>query len=288
MNNPEKPNLFIIGAMKSGTSSLHAYLDEHPEICMSTEKEPGYFLDEFTWSKGGDWYLSLFGCTSDVRYMGESSTHYTKIPRFQGALDRLYDYNPDARLVYIMRDPIRRIISHYWHMVISHNESRDMFAAVQQDPHYRDVSNYVMQLKPYLDVFPGAQIYTMTFEALIADPSQQLRLLFDWLGVDPDFRPGNIGDKYNVGAKRFVKPRQSGLLNRFRFSPTWDKLSRFVPKPVRTLGSKMAVREYDRSSQPLEPVIEYLRPSQLEHTEQLTGLLGREFPEWTTLYDLQK
>ena len=173
-------------------------------------------------------------------------------------------------------------------MVISHDESRDMLTAVKQNPQYSSLSNYAMQLKPYLDTFPRDQIYTMTFEALIADPRQQLYLLFDWLGVDPNFRPENIGNKYNVGAKHFAKPRRSGLLNRFRFSPTWDRLSRFVPKPVRSLGSKMAVREYDRSSQPLEPVIEYLRPSQLEHTEQLVDLLGREFPEWTTVYGQQK
>ncbi|WJW74447.1 sulfotransferase [Thiohalobacter sp. IOR34] len=284
MSTDRRPNLFILGAMKSGTSSLHAYLGRHPQIYMSEEKEPGYFLDEFTWHKGEDWYLSLFDAAGDVLYRGESSTHYTKLPRFGGASERLHEFAPEARLIYIMRDPVQRTISHYWHMVMSHDESRDMLQAVQENAQYRNVSYYAMQLRPYLERFPAEQIYTLTFEALIAAPEEELGKLFRWLGVDHGFSPDNTGAGYNVGARQFVKPRHGGLLNRFRFSRTWDIASRFVPAPLRALGRRLAVREYDRSAQPLEPVIDYLRPIQREQTEELRQLLGRDFPEWTTLY----
>jgi len=173
-DDPRRPNLFIIGAMKSGTSSLHAYLDAHPDIFMSRQKEPGYFLKEFTWGRGEDWYLSLFEGGESCRYRGESSTHYTKLPRFQGAAERLAEHCPDARLIYLMRDPIERIISHYWHMVMSHDEDRPMLEAVRNNPQYLHVSHYSMQLEPWFARFPRERILTMTFEALIAERADLL------------------------------------------------------------------------------------------------------------------
>ncbi len=74
------------------------------------------------------------------------------------------------------------------------------------------------------------------------------------------------------------------FLNRLRFTKFWDVASRVVPQPVKTLARKVAEREYDRSSQPVEPVVDYLRPLQIEETRELCRLLGREFPEWKLLY----
>ena len=106
-----KPNLFIIGSMKSGTTSLHNYLSYNPEIYMSEEKEPGYFVKELAQDKGIDWYLSLFDKAENVKYAGESSTHYTKLPTFSGVAERIHEFSPSAKLLYIMRDPIRRSIA---------------------------------------------------------------------------------------------------------------------------------------------------------------------------------
>ena len=72
MSRQALPNLFIIGAMKSGTTSLHHYLAEHQRIFMSELKEPGYFVEELTWSRGRDWYLSLFAEAGDAAIVGES------------------------------------------------------------------------------------------------------------------------------------------------------------------------------------------------------------------------
>ena len=114
---PRRPNLFIIGAMKSGTTTLHEYLDSHPQIAMSRIKEPGFFVEELTLRQGEDWYLSLFEQDDRFRYRGESSTHYTKLPVFRGVAERLSRFNPEARLIYIMRNPIERLVSHYWHNI---------------------------------------------------------------------------------------------------------------------------------------------------------------------------
>jgi len=114
MRNGPRPNLFVIGAMKSGTSSLHATLAAHPQIFMCRKKEPDYFIEQCNWSRGERWYLSLFARAGDKPIIGESSTGYTQAPRFHGVPQRIRGFRPDARFVYIMRDPIERTISHYW------------------------------------------------------------------------------------------------------------------------------------------------------------------------------
>src|SRR5688500_2790920 len=120
------PNLFIIGAMKAGTSSLHEYLHQHPQIFMSRFKEPQYFAPHRTqygmWGQGQplpepgiDWYLRLFANAGDVEYAGESSVSYTARHWVTGCHERIWEFNAHARIIYLMRDPVERAISHYWH-----------------------------------------------------------------------------------------------------------------------------------------------------------------------------
>ena len=120
MNLERRPNLFIIGAMKSGTSSLHAYLGTHPSVFMCEPKEPGYFVEQLNLKRGRGWYSKLFHGAEGASIRGESSTEYTKAPMYGGVPQRLAEFNPQAKIIYLMRDPIERSISHYWHMVRWH------------------------------------------------------------------------------------------------------------------------------------------------------------------------
>ena len=147
------PNLIIIGAMKSGSTSLHSYLGTHPEIFMCEPKEPWYFIEEINWSKGEDWYLDLFKSAGNAKVVGESSTDYTKIPKYMGVPEKIRNFNPATRFIYIMRDPVKRTISHYWHNVRLHGEKRDPLKAIQEDSLYLEVSDYAMQLDPYIQIF---------------------------------------------------------------------------------------------------------------------------------------
>src|SRR5262249_14086468 len=155
------PNLFIIGAMKAGTSSLHEYLHQHPEIFMARFKEPQYFAPHTTrsghrWGQGNPypepghgWYLRLFARAGHVKYAGGSSGSYTARPWVAGCEKRIWEFNPEARLIYILRDPIERTVSHYWHFVLDGREDRDMLPAVRRNPEYVARSYYAMQLQPY-------------------------------------------------------------------------------------------------------------------------------------------
>jgi len=111
------PNLIIIGAMKCATTSLHYYLNLHPQISMSEEKELDFFIHKNNWHKGIEWYKTNF--TGNASVYGESSPNYTKYPFFNGVPERMHAVVPDAKLIYVVRDPIERIISHYIHTSVN-------------------------------------------------------------------------------------------------------------------------------------------------------------------------
>jgi hypothetical protein len=288
--------MFVIGAMKAATSSLHSELARHPDIWMTPFKEPAFFLgptesshapalsDQYRNSLQE--YLSLFagGATRQVR--GESTTDYTKRPRFSGVAERIHQFEPQARFIYLLRDPVERTLSHYWWSVGHDGETREMLEAITEEPFYRDVSYYAWQLEPYLKQFAREQLLVQTTEAFSAQPERILKSAFAWLGVEPDARLAPSSARENVTPDKLAQTR-SRMLQRLRHSSAGDLLTRVLPKRVRRLGHRLAEREVLRASTPVAEVYAFLRPIQRKQTEHLSDLMGRSFPEWRTLYGSQ-
>jgi len=293
---PPRPNLFLIGAMKSGTTYLSELLGAHPAIFMCTPKEPCHFVKQSqlrkVWAEGWkrgygrdlDRYLSLFAGAGATPVIAEASTFYSQAPLFAGVPERIRAFNPQARLVYVMRDPIERTISQYWHHVRWWGERRPMLRALQSEPHYRDVSHYARQLSVYLRRFERERIYVLTCEALAADSAGELSRLYGWLGVDPTFRPATLGTPNNVLPQVIEQARGYGLLHRFRRSELYRHVAPFITNRVRTRFARIATREVRPAEFDTSAVQRYLRPEQQRQSEELSRLLGRRFPEWRTLY----
>lgn len=291
-----KPNLFIIGAMKSGTSSLHLYLDEHPDIFMCQPKEPSYFVEssqlkdywKLMWEKNywqkEENYLSLFKDAQNFKIIGESSTTYTKYPRLTGVAQRIKVFNPHAKFIYIMRDPVERTISHYWHTVRWEKEKRTPVQAIKNNRHLQEVSYYAMQLKLFLEIFGKDQIYILTIEEFQNDPENKLSLIFEWLGVKKDFMPFNLKKKDHVTPEEIHKIRGLGLLNKFRHSNIWDAINPIFPKWIKQAARQFSDPPVKKNAINMEDVMDFLRNRQIDETEELVKLLGRDFPEWKTLY----
>jgi hypothetical protein len=284
--------------MKSGTTYLNKLLGAHPQIFMCSPEEPSYFVAprqlRTLWPEAWDqgfWrnekhYLSLFRSCGDALVLGEASTNYTKRPLVDGVPERIHDFNPDARFIYLMRDPIERTISHYWHMVRYHAERRPMLKAIRSDPQYLDVSHYAMQLTPFLDLFGPDRVAVLTFEQLTRAPVAAMRQLYHWLGVDPAL----------VDASRFAQPENvtpdvvqmaswRGALQRVRQSRPFRRLTPYLPQLLREKAVRLSTKPVYRRALDTSEVAEYLRPIQLRQTEALVSLVGREFPEWKTLYE---
>lgn len=222
------PNLVVIGAMKCGTSSLHQYLNLHPQIQMSNHKELDFFTN-INWNKGVDWYRSNF--TNDAKIIGESSPNYTKYPAFPEIPARMYSIIPNAKLIYIVRDPIKRIVSHYIHQYIARWENREFSKAMENldNNHYLNCSLYHMQLQQFLAYYSLEQILVIDLEDLSKNTNEVLRKVFDFLDVDVDyihpefsriFHKSNCKKRLNAigvkvtrlpGGKRFIKPFSSIL-----------------------------------------------------------------------------
>jgi hypothetical protein len=160
------PNLIIIGAQKCATTSLHYYLSIHPQICMSREKELNFFIFERNWHKEIKWYKSNF--VKKAKISGESSPGYTSYPFFDGVPERMYSVVPKAKLIYIVRDPIDRIISHYIHQYSAGLENRKLSDALKGFDNNRYVcrSKYYTQLEQYLKYFERSRILIITQEDL--------------------------------------------------------------------------------------------------------------------------
>jgi hypothetical protein len=178
-----KPNLFVVGSMKAGTTSLARYLGAHPEIFMTSDpKEPTYFLtreqlldvlpgvEKRGFWRGEEYYLKLFEAAGDRTVVGEASANYARLPRVPGVAEKIHAFNPQARILFILRDPVARTISHYWYMVRFFGERRDLMTAIREDPDYVETSDYAMQMRPYLALFGRERVLAITTEALSTEP----------------------------------------------------------------------------------------------------------------------
>ena len=195
------PNLVIIGGLKCGTTSLHHYLNLHPSIAMSRPKELNFFVSELNWELGPAWYGEHFDPEAAVR--GETSPHYTDRPRLDGVAERMRSTLPHARLVYVVRDPIDRLLSHYLHNVGGSYETRTLAEALASDDSaYIDRSRYAFQLEPYLDAFGPERIEIVSREELKAERAETMRRLFEFCGVDPEFTSPEFGREWETGGAK--------------------------------------------------------------------------------------
>jgi Sulfotransferase domain len=277
------PNLIIIGGLKCGTTSIHHYLGLHPEVQMSKPKELNFFVEELNWDLGLDWYRARFDDRFTVR--GESSPHYTNLPRFTGVTDRIEEHIPDARLIYMVRDPIKRVLSHWVHATGAGYESGQIEEVLSRpDTAYVQRSQYWMQLQPYLDRFDHERIEVITAEELQGERRETMRRAFRFAGVDEDFEHEQFdrewekssakqGDKYQVMERLIKLP---GLRS---FDRNFDRL----PERLRWMVEKV-VHDPEAPSAPKPELPDSVRDSLIaqfsEDVAALQEFAGREFTGW--------
>lgn len=181
------PSFLVIGAQKAGTSSLHRYLARQRDVHMSSPKELDFFVEERNWSRGLGWYEAHFDGAGDsrVRAAGESSPLYAMYPAFPGVPERIATTLPDVRLVYLVRDPIERLRSHYRHVVAEDGERRSLDAVARDDSGLIAFSLYGMQLERYLEHVPEDRILVLPAEWLREHRGRAVREVLAFVGADP-------------------------------------------------------------------------------------------------------
>ena len=173
----------IIGSAKSGTTSLYFTLVQHPRICKCKVKEPHWFAPTFSKNKRFDInsferYEELWPTYTDEKYdyALEASTSYTRYPMYPDVARKIYEQIPDAKLIYVMRDPAERIRSHK-QMIAGRGQE------LHPDKYYLDMSDYEMQLEQYRLYFNPEQILTIQFEDMV-QPTWDINVVWDFLGVE--------------------------------------------------------------------------------------------------------
>lgn len=249
------PDFIIIGTMKGGTTSLHHYLRLHPDIFMSWQKELNFFIESRNWHKGLAWYEAQFDGSGRVR--GEASPNYSAEPDFPGVSDRMHSVVPNAKLIYTLRDPIERMLSHYVHNVSDGRETRPADAAFLEEGSnaYVSRSRYYEQLRYFLRFYDREQILLLTREDLWHRRRDTLRRIFRFVGVDESFwSPRYQFTRHHsrdkrlrnpVGRVLFKVPYQLGIEKVSR-EMAWHlayglsfPFSRSIPRPVLDEGVRI-------------------------------------------------
>jgi hypothetical protein len=275
------PNLIVVGGLKCGTTSLHHYLNLHPQIGMSRPKELNFFVDELNWELGVDWYRSHFPGSAPVR--GETSPHYTNRPRFAGVAARMREtLGPDARIVYMVRHPVDRLLSHYLHNVGGDYEDRELAEAIA-DPEnaYVRRSLYAFQLEPYLEAFDPDRVLVISREELATARDATVHRVFDFAGVDPEFTSPEFDREWETGSgkgsggfrlmDRAVRLPGLRALDR-NFDRLPERMRWLVERLVHDPGSGEA-RKPEVEPELRERLAGMFRPD----TARLGELAGREF-----------
>lgn len=199
------PDFVIIGAMKCGTSSLHAQLAAQPQYFMSEPKEPNFFSDDEIYARGADWYRSLFRAAPNGAIKGESSTHYTKLPTYPKTIDRLAALIPNAKFIYVMRDPIERLVSHYIHEWTQGVITCSIDEAIEKHPELIAYSRYAYQLEPWIARFGNDRILPVSFEQMTAEPDAELQRVAAFLGAEGEVKWRDDLEALNVSSQRIRK-----------------------------------------------------------------------------------
>ena len=201
----EKPNFFIIGAPKCGTTSLADLLAQHDNVFFCPEKEPRFFSHKDTYDRGFDDYEALFDGAGDEMRIGEGSTTYSEawLDRYKKSARRIHDYCPSARLIYCVRHPLRRIQSNWLDIIwaldndlmqgteLHRSGELTIFGDFNDDVLANDglvqTSNYWRVLQEYRKYFSEEQIQIVFLDDLKTNSGHVLRSCCTFLGVDPGF-----------------------------------------------------------------------------------------------------
>ncbi|MGH2953115.1 MAG: sulfotransferase [Solirubrobacterales bacterium] len=181
------PTFYVIGASKAGTTSLHHYLAGHPGIAMTDPKEPHVLCGPPDFRDRLFVYAQILDGGAPIR--GEVSPGYALYPFDPEVPDRIREIAPDARLVYLVRDPVERAIAHYAEHVIQRWEERPVAEALDPaDPGSRYVagSRYATQVEAYLRRFAAEQLLVIDSVELRDRRRETLRRIFAHVGADPD------------------------------------------------------------------------------------------------------
>lgn len=275
-----KVDFFIVGAPKAGTTSLYSYLDTHPQVCMSSVKEPNYFSAEELKSQrlyyeeklyiDLEEYEKLF-CDDNKKIKGEASVSYLFYPSVP---DKIFQYNPAAKIIIMLRDPKARAFSH-WQMDERLGMVAVSFERILDDPekyalHYQQyilLGFYYEQVKRYFDIFGKEKVHIILLDDLRSNKEKVIRNLYSFLNIN--FEVPDKTEAQNT-ARRFRNPVLKRLYTNKFFRKT---LSLLLPDLLReSILRKTSIRDERQLDAATADRLNDLYKKDIIALEKITGL----------------
>lgn len=260
------PQGFIIGAQKAGTTTLAELLNQHPGLVVSNPKEPDYF--NVHWERGLDWYRQRFAHENGVLVEASVSYSMARTVEWDRGTDRqvpqrIHDLNPNARFIYIVRNPADRCYSAYWHDVRARGEKRPLRQVVESKVYYTMASYYHLQLSRYLPFFSIDRFLIVDFRRLSQEPETVAQECAAFLGAGhPDF----IFTRERARNQAY-RPNFLG-----RMLQNISGLARYLPNGARALLKRLLSKEIPPLSDADRAfMMEHFRPD-MQAFEQTTGI----------------
>jgi hypothetical protein len=295
----KRPDFFIVGAFKAGTTALYEYLRAHPQIFMSVPKEPMYFGADLTpryRRMTQDEYLALFRDARDDQHAGEASPWYLYS---SSAPAEIRSFEPAARAIIMLRNPVDVMYSQHSQLVFNQREDlADFGAALDAEPdrlagrripadairpealYYRKSVRFPEQVRRYLDVFGREGVHFIVFDDLVADAPGVYRSTLEFLGVDPTqpldptvYNPNKQARSGRVQRAIFAPPPAlRGLYGRLRRVP----LLHGIRDRLVSANSKAAER------QSMDPALRAALTAEFApQVAELGDIIGRDLSAWS-------
>lgn len=289
------PDFMIIGAAKSGTTSLANDLARHPGIFITDPKEPEFFCRDENYARGIEWYESLYDSALPEQIKGEASPHYTDYPAMPETAPRLASAYPNLKLVYIVRNPIERAYSGWLQKLKNQDRwggdldvPRQFSEAIRTYSPLIDMGDYELQIKRVLEYFPREQLRVYLFEDYMHDRGSMIRDLGAFLGFDPGPLLAFDAKRSNTSSEHFEAKAKDRMVSRIKKIPGVDAAKDILPRKFRR-GAVQAVIQSPlgkRAVQHTEPDpmsvqdAEYLAERYRDGVEWLEDFVGRPLSDW--------
>jgi len=296
---PPKPDFFIVGAFKCGTTALYAYLRQHPGVYMPFHKEPLFFGDDLTRRYGRmteAQYIALFRDAKPGQRVGEASAWYLYST---SAAREIAAFSPDARIIAMVRNPVEVMYAEHSQLIFNVEEDLLDFAdALAAEParrqgdrmppgplrpetlFYRHSVRFADQLERYFDVFGRDRVHVILFDDFRRDTAGTYRAVLEFLGVDPSFAP-------NFGVRNPNKRVRFPRLQRLVFQPPGPVL-RLVPRlrrfPIvhRAREAMLRLNSSATQRQAMDAQLRSRLTAEMQpEIERLGKLIGRDLSAWT-------
>lgn len=273
------PTFIVVGGMKCGTTSLYRYLRLHPEIGMPAEKELAFFVDAWNWDRGRSWYRRQFDPQARIR--GEASPQYTCFPKYRRVPERMHALVPEAKLIYVVRDPVDRLLSHYRHNAALGGEPYPLAEAIHlPERSYLAQSRYHFQLQQYLRYYDREAFLIVDQRDLRHRRRETLREVFAFVGADPH----RWDVRFRFEWHRSARKRRRTVLGE-RLAATWPmrQVAR-LPTRYRWVIEDAVYWPLSRPA-PAPDVPPALRAEitalLAEDAARFRAFTGRDFPHWS-------